>query len=129
MSGLLKDDLTVALDEVDRIASRIATIYDDLATLAPEPELARRLRERGDARRRALVAFNEARRSAGQTPEVGDPERAHLHSLWLRLEAAVTGSRRDEHLEHALDALDERLHLRRGRCPEASARGRGRHGA
>ena len=110
MTGWLKDDLTVALDEVDRSASRIVTIHDDLAAIATDPGVARRLRERGERHRQALVAFNHARRSAGQTPEVGDPERAHLQSLWLALKAAVAGEHSEERLQQSLADLDEELH-------------------
>jgi len=109
MNGFLKDDLTVALDEVDRTASRIVTIYEDLSDLASEPEVAARLRQAGERYRRALVAFNHARRAAGQIPEVADPERAHLQSLWMALRSAVSGEASREHLEHALDELDEEL--------------------
>lgn len=110
MSGFLKDDLTVALDEVDRIASRIITIYDDLSAIASDPGVSRRLSERGEAHRRALVAFNRARRDAGQVPEVGDPERAHLQSLWLALKSAVAGEHSEERLQTALAELDDQLH-------------------
>jgi hypothetical protein len=109
MSGLLKDDLTVALDDVDRTASRIVTIYDDLSAIAIDLELSRRLREGAEQRRRALVAFNHARRTAGQTPEVGDPERAHLQFLWLALKSAVSGKSSAQALQVSLAELDAEL--------------------
>ena len=109
MNGFLKDDLTVALDEVDRYASRIVTIYDDLSAIAVEPEVAVSLRARGERHREALTAFNYARRAAGQTPEVGDPERAHLQSLWLVLKSAVSGGDSRQRLADSLRALDDEL--------------------
>lgn len=109
MNGFLKDDLTVALDEVDRIASRIVTIYEDLSVIASDPGVSRRLSERGEAHRRALVGFNRARSAAGQIPEVGDPERAHLQSLWLALKSAVAGEHSEERLQSALAELDDQL--------------------
>ena len=109
MNGFLKDDLTVALDEVDRTASRIVTIYEDLSGIAPEPLVADQLRDAGERHRRALVAFNHARRAAGQIPEVADPERAHLQSLWLALRSAVSGEASRVRLDQALDELDEEL--------------------
>lgn len=109
MSGFIKDDLTVALDEVDRIASRIITIFDDLSAIASAPSVAERLRERAEAHRRALVRFNLARRSAGHTPEVADPERAHLQSLWLALKSAVAGEHSEDSLQESLAELDAQL--------------------
>lgn len=109
MDGILKDDLTVALDEVDRTASRIVTIYQDLAGLADDPALADRFEQEAARRRQALTAFNRERRAAGQTPEVADPERAHLASLWFTLKAAVAGERAREQMERSLAELDERL--------------------
>lgn len=109
MSGFLKDDLTVALDEVDRTASRIVTIYDDLAAIAVDPEVAVQLRDRGQRHRSALVEFNHARRAAGQIPEVADPERAHLQSLWMALQSAVSGEQSRERLEVSLSQLDDEL--------------------
>jgi len=109
MSGWLKDDLTVALDEVDRTASRIVTIQEDLGALAVEPDVAARLRERAERHRRALTDFNHARRAAGQIPEVADPERAHLQSLWVALTAAVSGEDSAGRLEQSLSELDDEL--------------------
>lgn len=122
MTGLFKDDLTVALDEVDRTASRIITIYDDLAAIATDPVVGRRLRERGERHRAALVAFNHARTSAGQTPEVADPERAHLQSLWLALKSAVAGDHSEDSLQQSLADLDDELHeaIRSARAQGAS---------
>lgn len=109
MTALFKDDLTVALDEVDRTASRIVTICEDLAAIAVEPDVAVVLRERGERHRTALVAFNQARLAAGQTPEVADPERAHLQSLWMALKSAVSGEASRESLEESLATLDAEL--------------------
>lgn len=109
MSGFFKDDLTVALDEVDRTASRLVTICDDLAAIAVDPDVARRLRELGERHRAALVDFNHARRAAGHTPEVGDPERAHLQSLWMALKSAVSGEAAPDSLLESLNQLDDAL--------------------
>jgi hypothetical protein len=109
MTGFLKDDLTVALDEVDRCASRIVTIYEDLSAITADPELAVSLRAEGERHREALTAFNHARRDSGQTPEVADPERAHIQSLWLVLKSAVSGEDFRQRLDESLGALDEEL--------------------
>jgi hypothetical protein len=109
MTGFLKDDLTVALDDVDRTASRIVTIYQDLTAIAADPDMSRRLRERGEDHRLALVAFNDARTGAGQTPEVGDPERAHLQALWLALKSAVSTEPSEQQLQQSLTDLDDEL--------------------
>ncbi|HEX7038462.1 MAG TPA: hypothetical protein VF210_22045 [Pseudomonadales bacterium] len=109
MTGLFKDDLTVALDEVDRTASRIVTVCSDLAAITPDPEAARRLTAHGERLRQALVEYNRLRRRAGQVPEVGDPERAHLQSLWLALKQAVSGEDAVEQLDAVLRELDGAL--------------------
>lgn len=108
MSGLFKDDLTVALDEVDRTASRILTIYHDLAGLTDHVDRAERLQREGERLRQALTRFNDARRAAGQVPEVADPERAHLQSLWLALKSAVSGGS-EQQLDESLKALRDEL--------------------
>lgn len=109
MTRFLKDHLTVALDEVDRTASRIVTIYQDLAAVAASTEVADRLERRAAGHRRALRDFNRARTADGQTPEVGDPERAHLHSLWLALKSAVAGDHSEARLTESLARLDAEL--------------------
>lgn len=109
MAGLLKDDLTVALDDVDRTASRIVTVCGDLAAITLDPEAALRLREHAERLRAALADYNRLRQRAGQVPEVGDPERAHLQSLWLALKQAVSGEDAAEQLETVLGELDGAL--------------------
>lgn len=122
MTGLFKDDLTVALDEVDRTASRIVTVCNDLAAITPDPEAAQRLAEHGERLRQALAEYNRLRRRAGQVPEVGDPERAHLQSLWLALKQAVSGEHAVEQLDAVLrelgDALEQAVAAARAQEPE-----------
>jgi small-conductance mechanosensitive channel len=109
MSQYLKDDLTVALDDVDRIASRIVTIHRDLAAVAGDQATAATLLDRAEQRERALHAFNAARRAHAQLPETEEPERAHLEALWLKLKAAVAWGRSAHALERSLAELDQRL--------------------
>ncbi|MFU8815382.1 MAG: hypothetical protein ACNA7W_08545 [Pseudomonadales bacterium] len=108
MPGFLKDDLTVALDEVDRIASRIITIYRDLAAVADEPAAAPLLEE-AQCREAALRRYNEARQAHGQIPEVDDPERGHLQALWLKLKSLLASPNPAAALAHSLDELDQEL--------------------
>lgn len=108
MAGFLKDDLTVALDEVDRVASRIITIYRDLAAIARE-QAAAALRAEADRREADLAAYNQARQSHGQTPEVDDPERSHLQALWLKLRSLLAAAGPDRALADSLAELDQAL--------------------
>lgn len=109
MNPFLKDDLTVALDEVDRIASRIITIYRDLAAIAREPEAAGRLLDAAERRTQGLLRYNAARQAHGQIPEVDDPERSHLQALWLKLKSLMTTADPASSLENSLAELDDQL--------------------
>jgi hypothetical protein len=109
MPGFLKDDLTVALDEVDRVASRTITIYHDLIATAGDTPAAARLLAEARRREAALAGFNQARRVHGQIPEAEDPERGHLQAIWLKLRALVAAADPEESLEHSLAELDETL--------------------
>jgi hypothetical protein len=109
MPGILKDDLTVALDDVDRLTSRTVTVCEDLAGLAADPDISTWLRARAATLGEALDAFNAARRNRQQIPEVDDPERSHLQALWLGLKAAVTGAASRAELQEHLTPLEEQL--------------------
>lgn len=109
MPGILKDDLTVALDDVDRVTSRTVTVCEDLAGLASAPDISEWLRDRAATLGEALEAFNAARRNIQQIPEVEDPERSHLQALWLGLKAAVTGAVSRDELQQHLTPLEEQL--------------------
>jgi hypothetical protein len=109
MPGFLKDDLTVALDDVDRTASRIITIYHDLAATAGDEQVADRLRREAQRREAAFARYIEARRSHGHVTEVDDPERSHLQALWLKLRAMFGAPGADQGLTAVLDELDETL--------------------
>ncbi len=109
MTGYLKDDLTVALDDVDRTAGRIITIYRDVGALARDPATAQRLQQRADRLTAGLERFNSARRAHHQTPEVEEPERAHLQALWLALKSALSEEPGDAALEASLQELHGHL--------------------
>ncbi len=117
MTGYFKDDLTVALDDVDRTAGRIITIYRDIGALARDPETEQRLQQQADRLAAALEHFNAVRRAHHQTPEVEEPERAHLQALWLALKSALS----QEPGEDALEASLRELH---GHLAEVVARAR-----
>ena len=109
MPRFLKDDLTVALDDVDRVATRIITIYRDLGAIAQDREAAARLMEEADRREAALERFNQARRAHDQIPEVGDPELAHFQALWLKLKSTLAATDALDALEASLAELDQAL--------------------
>lgn len=108
MAGFFKDDLTVALDDVDRLASRMATVYYDLRALATQPETAALLEQRSQRLEAALGAFNEARRKHGQAPEVEEPERGHLEALWFKLKS-VLAENSAQALKEAMEAWNRQL--------------------
>jgi len=124
--GFLKDDLTVALDEVDRVASRIVTIYRDLAAITHDPRAARDLAAEADRRAAALAAFNRTRQAHGQIPEVDDPELSHLQAIWLKLRSLLAAAAAEDALAHSLKQLDEALRdavtAARSRQPDADLR-------
>lgn len=107
MNGYLKDDLTVALDDVDRVLYRAATIHLRLGHLAPDEALAASLTARGEALERALTRFNEAREAEGQVPELEDPERAQIEALWLKLKSWVAQEGAEASFRESLARLDE----------------------
>lgn len=107
MSGFLKSDLMVALDDVDRIGRRIVTIYRDLSTLTADPDLAHKLERSADGLERAIERFDEARRRSGQIPEQEDPDRGHVQALWYALKSAVSSEGAESTLEPSLDEFDE----------------------
>jgi hypothetical protein len=109
MSNFLKDDLTVALDEVDRVASRIVTIYRDLSAVAGDADAAKRLRAEAERREAALASYNQARMAHGQIPEVDDPELAHLQALWVKLRSLLTKATPEGSLALSLAELDHAL--------------------
>jgi mannitol-1-phosphate/altronate dehydrogenase len=109
VSGFLKDDLTVALDDVDRVASRIITIYRDLAAISRDTRSAAALAAEADRRAVALAAYNRARQAHGQIPEVDDPERSHLQALWLKLRSMLAASAAEHALAESLADLDVAL--------------------
>lgn len=109
MSGILKDDLTVALDEVDRVAARIITICRDLSAVAGDDRSASRLLAEAGEREAALARYNEARMAHGQIPEVDDPELSHLQAIWLKLRSVLAKPTPEEFLAAALKELDQVL--------------------
>jgi hypothetical protein len=109
MTGFLKDDLTVALDEVDRVASRTITVYHDLSSIAGDRPAAPGFLAEARRREAALARFNQARRAHGQIPETEDPERGHLHAVWLKLKALVATEDPEESVERSLAELDDTL--------------------
>jgi hypothetical protein len=109
LTGYLKDDLTVALDDVDRVAGRIITIYRDLAAITQRPGAAQALAAEADRRATTLATYNLARQAHGQIPEVDDPERGHLQALWLKLRSLLASSPAEDALAESLNHLDEAL--------------------
>jgi mannitol-1-phosphate/altronate dehydrogenase len=109
MPGFLKDDLTVALDEIDRLASRTITMYRDLGTATGHAPAADRLRAEAERREAALARYNAARRTHGQIPETEDPERGHLQALWLKLKSLVASADQGDALEQLLAEQDDAL--------------------
>jgi hypothetical protein len=109
MGGFLKDDLTVALDDVDRVAARIITIYRDLGAVAGDERSASRLLAEADRRETILSRYNQARQAHGQIPEVDDPERSHLQALWMKLKSLLTQPDPQESLAASLAELDRVL--------------------
>src|SRR5690606_4227920 len=85
---LWKDDATVRLDDVTRAADEAAALYEDLLERVEPPlreAVARQIRTHA-----ALTARIAAeRRSVGDLPPAGDPERAHLTAAGAALQAAV----------------------------------------
>jgi mannitol-1-phosphate/altronate dehydrogenase len=109
LPGFLKDDRTVALDEVDRVASRIITIYRDLAAITQDQRSAQTLVAEADRRAAALADFNRERQAHGQIPEVDDPELSHIQAMWLKLRSLLATSAADEVLAQSLADLDDAL--------------------
>lgn len=109
MSGFIKDDLTVALDEVDRAGKRLLTIYRDLAGVASEPALADDLASHAERLQSDLARYDEARRRHQQIPEQEDPELGHLQALWLTVKSALAAGEGEQALRESLQPLCDHL--------------------
>jgi alkylated DNA nucleotide flippase Atl1 len=107
--GLFKDDVTIALDEVDRLGARAVTVYHDLARLAAEPDTARWLDQAAARLTSALNRYHRTRVAHQQIPESGDPERAHVQALWLRLKAGARSGGGPEAMRELLEPLTNEL--------------------
>lgn len=107
MAQFLKDDLTVALDDVDRILFRSVTLHEQLGHLAAEPDLGERLLARSRRLDEALNRYNRIRESAGQIPELEDPERAQLEALWFKLKSLVAQAGAEASLDESISRLDD----------------------
>lgn len=103
MSKLFRSDKTIALDKVCELADTTAGVYADLADMVVDVDIAERLRECARARAEAANDLIVARQDSDELPATGDPERAALQALGMKLESLITDT---EAMYHSLRDLD-----------------------
>lgn len=105
---MIKSPQTIALDRVCELADTSATVYADLAELVADDAGAERLSECAEARAQATNDLIVARQEAGELPAAGDPEKAALHALGLKLSSLVSDT---DAMVHSLREMDDELRV------------------
>jgi hypothetical protein len=113
--SLLKDERTLRLDDLDIAVSEADVLYRDLDDHIDDPALHALILRHADAQADTMAHFDELRRSLGDLPQAGDPERSHLGAAGAYLRAMVLpGDTTTHYIESLLEATSKvNLHVER----------------
>ncbi|MBT8144523.1 MAG: hypothetical protein KJO55_07465 [Gammaproteobacteria bacterium] len=106
MDGIIRSPVTIALDKVCDLADTSASVFSELADMVVDSETSAELERCGQARAQAVNDLIVARQESGELPAAGDPERAALQAVGMKLESLVNDT---EAMYHSLVDMDVEL--------------------
>jgi len=83
--SVIKDDRTAQLDVLTSAAEEMLELYRDLLAKLEDDGLQAELAGYVEEQSALLERLEASRRERGELPQAGDPERAHLRALAVRL--------------------------------------------
>lgn len=103
--NLLKDDVTMHLDDLSRAAAEASGLYADLLERIEDSKLHRLVSNHVAAQTELMERIADLRRERGELPQAGDPERSHLEAAGAYLRAIVLpGETTAHYIETMLEA-------------------------